>query len=420
VNPAVAARGREVRRLASGATLLMEPRPEAATAAAVWRIEVGSRDEPAPWAGISHALEHLAFKGFGELDAAALNRRLDELGARANAYTAEDRTAFYGTVLPERLDAFQALLGGMLRPTLREEDVAVERRVILEEIAMAHDDPEGRAADAAAAAAFGAHPLGRPILGSAASVAALRPDDLRRWARVRYRPEALTVAVAGRFDAAAVADRVEARTAALGEAAPAEGVPRRPPAWHPGTHRHADRRLRRAYGALLAPGAPQDAEARTAAALLAQVLGEPGHGALHWALVDPGLADQAGLEHDPGDGVGAFAGWLETAAEREDEARERFLAQLRGAQDRPVDPEAWERAARTLATDLALQAETPLGRAMALADGWAERRELDDPRAGIERVLQAPPAAGAALLEERPFDRATLVVLGPPREGGAA
>jgi predicted Zn-dependent peptidase len=402
--------------------LLLEPRADAATAAAVWRIEVGSRDEPERIAGVSHALEHLAFKGYGRIDAAALNRRVDELGARVNAYTAEDRTAVYGSVLPERLDALLGLLGGMLRPSLRAPDVEVERNVILEEIAMADDDPESRAADLAAAFAFAGHPMGRPILGSARSVAGMTVDDLRDWARERWTADRLTVAVAGRFDADAVAVRVDEAASALAAGRVERSVGgRTPPPWRSGTRRSNDARFGRVYGAALAPGAARDDPDRIAADLLGRVLGEPGHGALHWTLVDPGLADQAGVEHDPGDGVGSFAGWFETGPGREDEVAERFLGELRATQDASIDAAAWRRAARTLATDLALQAETPMGRAMELADAWAERGELDEPAAAIERVLEAPPEDGEALLARRPFDDVALVVLGPPRrEGGRA
>ena len=409
----------EVRRLPSGATLLLEPRADAATAAAVWRIEVGSRDEPGRIAGVSHALEHLAFKGFGAWDAAALNRRLDELGARVNAYTAEDRTAVYGSALPERLDALLELLGGMLRPSLRPADVEVERRVILEEIAMAEDDPESRAADLAAAFAFAGHPMGRTILGSAERVAELTAEDLRGWARDRWTADRLTVAVAGRFDAEAVAERVERAASALkvGPVVPSREM-RTAPAWRSGARRSDDDRFQRVYGAALAPGVARDDPERIAAALLGRVLGEPGHGTLHWTLVDPGLADQAGVEHDPGDGVGSFGGWFETGPGREDEVAERFLAELRTAQEGPVDGDAWRRAARTLATDLALQAETPMGRAMELVDAWAERGEVDVPDVAIERVLATAPDAGEALLARRPFDDVAWVVLGPRRRGG--
>jgi len=430
---------RDVRVLPSGVTLVSEVRPDAASAAAGWFVTVGSRDEPAAHAGISHALEHLAFKGTDAWDAYELNRRLDALGARSNAYTGEDRTAYYGSVLPEHLPKLNELLAALLRPALRPEDVALERGVILEEIAMADDDPESRVGDLVGAAAFGAadgddHPLGRPILGTRASVAALTADDLRAWHAATYRPDRLVVVLAGRVDVEAEAARVDALVRRLTQAArahrdgPVAGdparssprpVPRTAPVWRPGVARHGDRRLRRAYGALLAPGVPHDDPRRIAATLLAQVLGEPGHGQLHWALVDAGLADQAGLLHEAGDGFGTYGGWFETRARDEARVQEIFLRTLREAQDAPLDPDAWARAARTAATDAALQAETPYGRLMALGDAWIERGELHDPADEVARILATPVDAGRALLEARPFDRAALVALGPETGSGA-
>ncbi|MFN2323652.1 MAG: M16 family metallopeptidase [Trueperaceae bacterium] len=426
---------RDVRVLPSGVTLVSEVRPDAASAAAGWFVRVGSRDEPAAHAGISHALEHLAFKGTDDVDAVELNRRLDALGARSNAYTGEDRTAYYGSVLPEHLPELNELLAALLRPALREEDVALERGVIVEEIAMADDDPESRAADLVAAAAFGDHPLGRTILGTRDSVAALTAADLRAWHAATYRPDRLVVVLSGRVDLEAEAQRVDALARRLTETADARHdrpaatplprqvprsvptpVPRTAPIWRPGAARHGDRRLRRAYGALLAPGLPQADPRRIAATLLAQVLGEPGHGQLHWALVDAGLADQAGLLHEAGDGFGTYGGWFETRARDEARVQERFVRTLREAQDAPLDPDAWARAARTAATDVAMQAETPYGRLMALGDAWIERGELDDPADEVARILATPVEAGQALLDARPFDLSALVTLGPEVE----
>jgi len=430
---------RDVRVLPSGVTLVSEVRPDAASAAAGWFVTVGSRDEPATHAGISHALEHLAFKGTDEWDAYDLNRRLDALGARSNAYTGEDRTAYYGSVLPEHLGELNELLAALLRPALRPDDVALERGVILEEIAMADDDPESRAGDLVAGAAFGDgrgddHPLGRPILGTRESVAALTADDLRAWHAATYRPDRLVVVLAGRVEVEAEAQRIDALARRLIRTAESRGdgavgrdadrpsprpVPRTAPVWRPGATRHGDRRLRRAYGALLAPGVPQDDPRRIAAMLLAQVLGEPGHGQLHWALVDTGLADQAGLLHEAGDGFGTYGGWFESRARDEARVQETFVRTLREAQDAPLDADAWARAARTAATDAALQAETPYGRLMALGDAWIERRELHDPADEVARILATPVDAGRALLEARPFDRAALVALGPETGPGA-
>ena len=413
----------EHRRLPCGTEVVADVRPRSASAAVGWFVRVGSRDEPAAWAGVSHFLEHMAFKGAGGLDADGLNRRLDALGARSNAFTGEDRTAYFGSVLPENLGDLNALLGSMMRPTLRDEDVETERRVILEEIAMNEDEPESRTFDAVAASYFGDHPLARPILGTGASVGAIGGEELRAWLRECYRPDRRTVVLSGRFDLERELERIAAIGAAAVDAedrGPTRSVDRAEPSPRAGASRVEDARLARAYGAILAPGVPQGSSERIAAALLARVLGEPGEGALHWAVVDPGLADDAGLSHEAGDGFGTFTGWFATSARHESEVRDRSLEVLRTARRRDVDEEAWRRAQRTLATDVMLASETPLGRLMALGDDWIERGRVSTPDERVREILSCGPDAGAALLAREPFERLHVLTLGPPEGAGQA
>ncbi|MEX2501611.1 MAG: insulinase family protein, partial [Trueperaceae bacterium] len=179
--------------------------------------------------------------------------------------------------------------------------------------------------------------------------------------------------------------------------------------------------LRRVHAALMAPGVGHADPERIAAALTAQVLGEPGHGQLHWALVDAGLAESAGLQHEPGDGFGTFGGWYACTPRDQERVHGVFVEVLQRAQEAAVrgdaaslDPEAWNRAARTLATDVLLQAERPDGRLDPLAEAWAARGELHDPSEIADRVLATPVQAGAALLTRRPFDTlAVATVAGP-------
>lgn len=405
---------REVRELPSGLTLVMEVRPDAASAAAAWLVPVGSWDESDALAGASHLLEHMAFKGPAGMAAGELDRRLDALGADVNAFTGEDRTGYHGAVLPEHLGALNEVLAAMLRPELRSRDLELERAVVLEEIAMMHDVPEDRAFEAATAHYFGPHPLGRPVLGTRASVEALTRDGLNEWRARHYRPGRVVVALAGRFDPEVEAERVDRLGRALAsDAAPEGPAAREAPRPRPGRSHARSEDVTRVYGAMLAPGVPAASERRLAAAVLARVLGEPGHGALHWALVDPGLADQAELDHEPGAGFGTWSGAFSAAAPHADEVRARFEETLQAAQDNELDEHAWARARRTLATDVALRAESPLGRALALADAWLDRRELHDPVTLLDRVHDTDVGAGRALLEERPFDRMHLHVLGP-------
>jgi predicted Zn-dependent peptidase len=91
-------------------------------------VKTGSRDETDNIAGVSHFLEHMAFKGTASRSADDVNRQFDEMGAHYNAFTNEEHTVYYAAVLPEQQDDVVELLGDILRPVLREEDFQTEKR----------------------------------------------------------------------------------------------------------------------------------------------------------------------------------------------------------------------------------------------------------------------------------------------------
>ena len=166
----------------------------------VW-VGVGSRDESPRLHGASHFLEHLLFKGTDERSALEVSVALDEVGGEVNAFTAKEYTCFHARVLDDDLPLAVDVLGDMVTSSrITPEDVEAERDVILDEIAMHDDDPDDVVQDLLAAQAWGASPLGRPVAGSAASVAALTRDQVHRFWRRHYRPARTVVAVAGNVD----------------------------------------------------------------------------------------------------------------------------------------------------------------------------------------------------------------------------
>ena len=173
---------------------------EAYSTALGFFVKTGARDETAAVAGVSHFLEHMMFKGTPSRTADQVNREFDEMGAHYNAFTSEENTVYYAAVLPEHQDRAVALLGDILRPSLRQEDFDTEKQVILEEIRMYEDQPPFGADDKCRAAYFGGHPLGHSVLGTAASVGALSVDAMRAYFQRRYSPENITLAAAGRID----------------------------------------------------------------------------------------------------------------------------------------------------------------------------------------------------------------------------
>jgi predicted Zn-dependent peptidase len=182
-------------------------------------VSVGSRHETPSHHGASHFLEHLLFKGTATRTAEQISATIESVGGELNAYTAKEHTCFYARVLHSDAELAIDVLTDMITHSLiTPNDVDAERAVILDEISMHADDPAELAVDAVAAEIFGKSGLGRPVIGSAASVADLtRQRILQHWKR-HYRPGCLVVAAAGKVDH----DRLVERLSAL------DGQPSRP------------------------------------------------------------------------------------------------------------------------------------------------------------------------------------------------
>src|ERR1700684_1455673 len=110
-------------------------------------VKTGARDENLEVNGVSHFLEHMMFKGSSKYTWEDVNRIFDEIGAKYNAFTSQEMTAYYANVLPEFTEQAVEHLSHLLRPAIRVEDFTTEKKVILEEIAMYLDDPGHRVYD---------------------------------------------------------------------------------------------------------------------------------------------------------------------------------------------------------------------------------------------------------------------------------
>jgi predicted Zn-dependent peptidase len=166
----------------------------------VW-VGVGSRDEGSTVAGAAHFLEHLLFKATPTRTAVDIAQAVDAVGGELNAFTAREHTCYYAHVLDSDLElAVDLVADVVLRGRCAADDVEVERDVVLEEIAMRDDDPEDTIGDVFLSSMFGAHPLGRPVIGSIESISAMTRAQLHSFHTRRYTPERMVVAVAGNID----------------------------------------------------------------------------------------------------------------------------------------------------------------------------------------------------------------------------
>lgn len=166
----------------------------------VW-VNTGSKNESIEDNGISHFLEHMAFKGTENRTVRELAETFDELGGKFNAFTSRERTVYYAKVLKEDIEkAVDILADILLNSTFDAEELEKERGVILQEIAMTLDDPDEAIDDFHQEAAFENQAIGRSILGSTKNVESITRDDLNRYIDKQYTTENIVVSFAGNIN----------------------------------------------------------------------------------------------------------------------------------------------------------------------------------------------------------------------------
>jgi predicted Zn-dependent peptidase len=217
--------------LGNGVRVVSEPVAGARSlSVGVW-VGHGSRDEPEDRAGLCHLLEHLIFKGTAERDARSLSIAFDAVGGEMNAYTAKERTAYYSRV-PAGSDevGVDLLLEAVTGAALRDDDVAAEREVVLEELAGAEDDPVDWADTKLYEVLFAGHPLGREVIGTPETVGAISRDDVLAFVRDGHHGGNVVVTAAGVVDHDRLVEAVERRLGGLPAGSPPVRRPPTPPA----------------------------------------------------------------------------------------------------------------------------------------------------------------------------------------------
>lgn len=165
----------------------------------VW-IGNGSRFESAEQNGISHFIEHMIFKGTEKRTARHIASMMDAMGGQSNAFTTKDCTCYYMKVLDTHLHTAAELLADMfLCSSFSDEDIELERGVVLEEIDMYEDAPEDVATEKLFEACYEGTALGRPILGTEETLARMDSKALHDYVRKNYHPEDTVVALSGNF-----------------------------------------------------------------------------------------------------------------------------------------------------------------------------------------------------------------------------
>lgn len=194
----------------SGLTVVCEYIPHVQSVGMGLWVKTGSRNETEEFAGISHFLEHMNFKGTAKRSARDLAEVLEVRGGQLNAYTAKDYTNFYTLTVKEDYDlALDVLSDLFLNSAFDETELEKEKKVVLEEINLYEDSPEDLVIDVLNEACWPGHPLGRPILGYEKQVKSFSPQMLRDYRSNRYTPGNTVLAVAGNFDYDSLMESVE-------------------------------------------------------------------------------------------------------------------------------------------------------------------------------------------------------------------
>lgn len=189
------------RTLPNGVRLLAIPMPHVQSASVGVFLRVGSRDETPATNGISHVLEHMAFKGTDTRSVQAINLDAERLGAEVNAFTGKDTTGYFMTGLGRHAQQLLRMTADIvLNSTFPEHELQRELEVIRQEAIEYDEDPEDSASDLLDRAIWGDHAMGMPVIGTVDNIERFTRQDLVRHVQCHYVAHKTVVVAAGNFD----------------------------------------------------------------------------------------------------------------------------------------------------------------------------------------------------------------------------
>ncbi len=365
-------------------TVIALPMPHLVSASVAVFIRAGSRDESPAKAGVSHFLEHMAFKGTRARTVQAINFAAESLGADLNAYTDKDATCYHleglGEHAPQMLDLLADIV---LNSTFPADELARERAVILQECTEYEEDPQQLSYTLLDEALWGAHPMGRPIIGTPETISALTRRDLVQHVKRHYVAERIVVAAAGRLQADAFLRQAQAL---FGDVARAGRAPAHQAPAHLGQARA--RRLpgvSQTYVNVAWP-LPSRGEHPYLGTLLATLFG----GGMSAPLVDAvrerlGLAYSVGATADLGDVHGALVVDAITTPDKVP-AFTAELARLLAEQADRIAAADLTRARNQLLVSLVRGAERPMRLLQRCVEHWWATGELFDAARAAETI----------------------------------
>ena len=397
-------------KLACGLEIVGELNPSAVSASVEFLIRAGARDESPEEAGISHFIEHLLFKGDTTRTADDVNRFFDDRGADYNACTAEEATVYYASVPPESLIPVTRLWAELLQPALRPEDIEPERQVILEEIRMYDDMPPFGMDEKARAIFFGDHPLAGSVAGTAETVSAITPEQLRAYHRTHYTADRTLLAVTGKFDFDEVVRTAEELCSELEPSGRERSF--RPATTTTGRHDLIRDSAQQSYAIQFADAPDALDDRRFAAKILATLIGDESGSRFFWELSDPGLAESVSMSHCEHLDAGCFITWMSCDPEEMESNLDILREVYESVRSDGFDDAELLRARNKVASQIVLAGERPRGRLFAVGGSWLQQHRYYSIRDELEILRGITMADLESLLRDFPPDRNLTVTIG--------
>ncbi len=398
-------------RLSNGLQIVAERNPHVHSVAVGFYVRAGARDESPEVSGVSHFLEHMAFKGTLRHSADDVNRVFDEVGAKYNASTSEETTLFYGAILPEYLPTTLDLLADIIFPALRDEDFDMEKKVILEEIGMYDDQPGFLVYERAMQAHFKGHPLGQSILGSVESITALTSAQMRAYHASRYVGGNIICAATGNFDwpslKGLVTDLCGHRPAGGGLRATTLAKPKG------GIDILVRPSSQQQHIMALCPGPAAASPDRFAAELLSVIAGDDTGSRMFWELVDPGYVESADLGFHDFDGEGSFLTYLSCDPDDIDENVVRVRSILAEINAGRFTEEELSQAKNKVLSRIVLRSERPMGRLGSLGSNWMYLQDYRSVEADLAAYSAVTLKDLQDLVARYPLALTTTATIGP-------
>jgi predicted Zn-dependent peptidase len=260
----------EITRLPNGLTVVTDPMPQLESASlGVW-VNCGARHESEPVMGVSHMLEHMAFKGTERRTARGIAEEIEAVGGALNAYTSREQTAFHARVLKSDVPLAVDILADILtHPTFEQGELERERQVVLQELGQARDTPDDIIFDHLQAAVYPDQPMGWPILGNEETVGNFARTDLQTYMQANYRAGGMTLIASGAVEHARMVDLAEQHFGDVRAGHAARGEPAR----YGGTDIRVEEDLEQAHVTWAFPGVQSGDDELFAAQVYVTALG---------------------------------------------------------------------------------------------------------------------------------------------------